>query len=453
MNKIFDNPYVQAVIGGLIVSIIWSVFSRYIPFIKKVKAGNKSQLLFFLSILLFFVPIFTYVAVYIGRQPLSLPVLLITIVFLLISFFTGVIAYRIYFREVDLYFFIKTTQAIKQDKVLSQDIKSCLCSLRRAFHEIEKEFDLHFRKGQRVDLKQIDIKKGEQITRIPTNFDENKITTTLEHEIYAIYIKYISKTAFSNGNIISDIYGDTQSINTEVIQDYEYRWVLDPIDGGFHFVNNIPLFTTCVALQQKDKSEDWMTLLSAIYIPLTHELFFAIKGKGAYLNTWENRLPLVKRNTDLSISIFYFEFPNRETYNRDKNNNEEDKGLYVTSCNFLKDIFNKVAKTRGFNLGSFGLSYVAKGSFDAYISLSGGTSFYDSAAGILLVEESYKKEQQNSRGFVRYELVDSKLDEIKQGARILATSEGIFNEMYSDKKLKEHLDKMFPHIKPLRKIK
>src|SRR3989338_5119797 len=61
--------------------------------------------------------------------------------------------------------------------------------------------------------------------------------------------------------------------------DAEYVWIIDPIDGTLNFSTGIPLFGTMVALAHRGK-----VILSAIYLRVTNELFFAKKGKGAYVN-------------------------------------------------------------------------------------------------------------------------------------------------------------------------
>ena len=61
--------------------------------------------------------------------------------------------------------------------------------------------------------------------------------------------------------------------------DAEYVWIIDPIDGTLNFATGIPLFGTMVALAHRGQ-----VILSAIHFPVTDELFFAKKGKGAYVN-------------------------------------------------------------------------------------------------------------------------------------------------------------------------
>jgi myo-inositol-1(or 4)-monophosphatase len=59
----------------------------------------------------------------------------------------------------------------------------------------------------------------------------------------------------------------------------EYVWIIDPIDGTLNFATGVPLFSTMVALVHRRK-----VVLSAIYMPVMNELFFAKAGGGAYLN-------------------------------------------------------------------------------------------------------------------------------------------------------------------------
>ena len=59
----------------------------------------------------------------------------------------------------------------------------------------------------------------------------------------------------------------------------EYIWIIDPIDGTLNFATGVPLFSVMIALAKKRE-----VIMSAIYMPMTDDLYFAKKGKGAYLN-------------------------------------------------------------------------------------------------------------------------------------------------------------------------
>jgi myo-inositol-1(or 4)-monophosphatase len=55
-------------------------------------------------------------------------------------------------------------------------------------------------------------------------------------------------------------------------------WVIDPLDGTSDFLKGIPEFSISVALV-----EDKNPVLGVVYNPVNGELYFGIKGNGAYL--------------------------------------------------------------------------------------------------------------------------------------------------------------------------
>ena len=56
-------------------------------------------------------------------------------------------------------------------------------------------------------------------------------------------------------------------------------WIVDPLDGTKEYINKIPEYVVSVALV-----EDGVPILAAILNPATEDLFYAMKGKGAWLN-------------------------------------------------------------------------------------------------------------------------------------------------------------------------
>src|SRR5687768_18522541 len=64
-------------------------------------------------------------------------------------------------------------------------------------------------------------------------------------------------------------------------------WCMDPIDGTSNFVNGLPYFAVSVALMRQGGS-----VLGVVFNPVADEMFYAEKGKGAYLNG--ERLPIKK---------------------------------------------------------------------------------------------------------------------------------------------------------------
>lgn len=77
----------------------------------------------------------------------------------------------------------------------------------------------------------------------------------------------------------------------------EYCFIVDPLDGTKEFIKRNGQFTVNIALSYQHKS-----ILGVIYVPATEELYYALKGEGAFLRTKdgkEKRLFVSKRTKDL----------------------------------------------------------------------------------------------------------------------------------------------------------
>src|SRR5918997_262653 len=79
--------------------------------------------------------------------------------------------------------------------------------------------------------------------------------------------------------------------------DKSHTWIIDPLDGATNFLHGIPHFAINIALER-----DGAGVVAAVtYNPITDELFWAEKGKGAFLGN-EKRLRVAARR-DLSGAI------------------------------------------------------------------------------------------------------------------------------------------------------
>lgn len=139
-------------------------------------------------------------------------------------------------------------------------------------------------------------------------------------------------------------------------------WCLDPIDGTSNFVNGIPYFAVSVALMHGGRPT-----LAVIYDPIAKELFYAEKGKGAYLNG--ERLPIKSHVPSLRRAMAGIEFK------------RIDKSL-------ARQLAFQAPYCSQRNLGASTLDwcYVAAGRFDIY--LHGGQKLWDYAAGCLILSEA-----------------------------------------------------------------
>lgn len=129
----------------------------------------------------------------------------------------------------------------------------------------------------------------------------------------------------------------------------QYLWLIDPLDGTNNYYNKVPFFCVSLALNRGNE-----TLVGVVYNPVNCELFYAIKGKGAYLyrliGHQEVRIKLEAGKTKKPFS-------------------EALLSANLTSKRVEKDLLKRFPEVRAMRrLGSAALemSYVAAGMLDAY---------------------------------------------------------------------------------------
>jgi myo-inositol-1(or 4)-monophosphatase len=147
--------------------------------------------------------------------------------------------------------------------------------------------------------------------------------------------------------------------------DSDFYWVIDPLDGTSNFLHAIPHFSIAIALMRKND-----VIAALTFDPVKDEMFWAEKGKGAFLN---------KRRIKTS---------NRTEYDSclasvGWHHNDSSKQNLIN-----QDIlFNKIGGLRQMGSAALDLAYVAAGRLDAYI-FNKGLKIWDIAGGILLVKEA-----------------------------------------------------------------
>lgn len=152
----------------------------------------------------------------------------------------------------------------------------------------------------------------------------------------------------------------------------EIVWIVDPLDGTVNFAHGVPVFAVSIAAAVKRE-----VVAACIYQPITGELFWAEKGKGAFLNG----APLVVSPTKkLEESFLATGFP----YNVD-----EDPFHCIET---FSQMTQKGIPIRRLGSAAIDLAYTAAGRFDAYWEVS--LQPWDFAAGKLLVEEAGGKVSQ-----------------------------------------------------------
>jgi fructose-1,6-bisphosphatase/inositol monophosphatase family enzyme len=100
--------------------------------------------------------------------------------------------------------------------------------------------------------------------------DDNSPITIADTAINRMVIDRV-KASYAEYGVI----GEEESHNKTA----EYVWVCDPIDGTSSFMLGMPVSTFCLALVHKGR-----VLLSVVYDPYQDCLYYAVTGKGAFLN-------------------------------------------------------------------------------------------------------------------------------------------------------------------------
>lgn len=151
------------------------------------------------------------------------------------------------------------------------------------------------------------------------------------------------------------------------LEDSSYlRWIIDPLDGTVNFAHSLPIFSISIAAEIERE-----TVVGVIYHPMLDELFFAVKGKGAYLNGEQLK---VSATNDLLSSMLVTGFP----YNVNQN---------PSNCiDLFVQVIHMGIPVRRLGSAALDLAYVAAGRFDGFWEID--LNPWDVAAGALIVREA-----------------------------------------------------------------
>ena len=186
----------------------------------------------------------------------------------------------------------------------------------------------------------------------------NNLVTEADHASERAIIDIIKKN-FPDHQVLAEETG-------EQIQDSNYKWIIDPIDGTVNFAHGIPLCCVAIAIE-KDKE----IIMSAVYAPVLNELFFAEKKFGAWLN---DKKISVSDETSVYKACLVTGFPY----------------TYINIPNGPLEVFGRLIKkgipVRRLGSACIDLCWVACGRFDGFYEHK--LEPWDSAAGYLIVEEA-----------------------------------------------------------------
>jgi myo-inositol-1(or 4)-monophosphatase len=149
-------------------------------------------------------------------------------------------------------------------------------------------------------------------------------------------------------------------------RDSDYVWIIDPLDGTTNFIHGFPVYAVSIALAFRGQIQQ-----AVVYDPTRNDLFYASKGRGAFLN--DKRLR-VSRRTRMSDALIGTGFPFRKGDNLKR---------YMQ---MFEAVSTQCAGLRRPGAAALDLCYVAAGHLDAFFET--GLSPWDIAAGSLMITEA-----------------------------------------------------------------
>lgn len=160
--------------------------------------------------------------------------------------------------------------------------------------------------------------------------------------------------------------------------DKSHRFIIDPLDGTTNFLHGIPHFAISIALER-----DGELVAGLVFNPVTDDMFFAEKGRGAYLDSSMASGPQKLRasgRTNFNDCIFATGVP--------------FMGI-PGHADFLRGLHKVMAESAGvrrFGSAALDLAWTAAGRYDGYWERN--LNAWDVAAGILIAKEAGLKVQE-----------------------------------------------------------
>ncbi len=151
--------------------------------------------------------------------------------------------------------------------------------------------------------------------------------------------------------------------------DLDRALYIDPIDGTTNFVHRLPHLAVSLGLWEEGAPK-----IAVLYNPILDELYWAERGRGAWLGDQPLRLP---DSRPLQQSLIATGFPYAKV---------ERGPEYRWVIEALAEILPRIQDIRRLGAASVDLAYLARGIFGGFYEID--LKPWDVAAGILLVQES-----------------------------------------------------------------
>lgn len=188
----------------------------------------------------------------------------------------------------------------------------------------------------------------------------NDFVTEVDQAAEAVIIETLL-TAYPGHGILAEESGRAHGAKNS-----EYVWIIDPLDGTTNFIHGFPVYAVSIALTHRGQVQQ-----AVVYDPSRNDLFYASKGRGAFLN---DRRLRVSRRTRLSESLIGTGFPFRKGDN------------FKRYLKMFEEVMQQCAGLRRPGAAALDLCYVAAGYYDGFFET--GLNPWDMAAGSLMITEA-----------------------------------------------------------------
>lgn len=171
-----------------------------------------------------------------------------------------------------------------------------------------------------------------------------------------------------------------KAIDYHVRNQWDYLWIVDPLDGTKEFVKRNDEFTVNIALVKENKP-----IMGVIYVPVLKQLYYAAKDFGAYLIVLDSGFDLkdctLEQLVKKSIPVDVHTPKTRPfTIVGSRSHATRELEAYVEQKRNEHDVVDFISAG-----SSLKLCRVAEGSADVYPRL-GPTMEWDTAAGHVIAE-------------------------------------------------------------------
>ena len=158
---------------------------------------------------------------------------------------------------------------------------------------------------------------------------------------------------------------ENKTIEYAVRKDYEYCWMVDPLDGTKEFIKRNGEFTINIALLKSNAP-----ILGIIHIPVSGKTYFGSLGNGSFILNGNQKIPIqcrkfdsAEENLDIICSRSHLSGPTKD---------------------YIDQFKNPVLKSRG---SSLKFLEIAEGNADIYPRIA-PTMEWDTAAAHIILEEA-----------------------------------------------------------------